>query len=147
MRLVIERQARTDNNRVSFISTFRVVPEQPVPRSAQYFADVPLEDLAKLWFALQEQPTPTDHNALLVADAENWTGATLRAMLGSGGLQVSSPSPIVAAAVEERFRRSLALLYISDQHDTAFLKNREEVLDVPSDKLAPSGKATCVLGN
>ena len=145
MRLVVERQARSDNGRVSFVTTFRVVPEQPVPRSAQYLADVPLETLARHWFCLQEPAALDDKNAILVAGAENWSDATLRTMITQAGLIISAPSPIIAAAVEERLRRALALLSLSDEYDEKLLRTREMVVELPSNTLTPSGKAISVI--
>lgn len=145
MRLVVERSARTDQGRVTFSSTVRVIPEQPMPRSTQYLADVPLEDLAEWWFVLQDQRVEDDRNAVLVQRAENWTGATLRAMINSGGLKIAAASPIVIAAVEERLLRALALFTISDDYDEALLKSCEEVINFPSANLAPTGKLTTVI--
>lgn len=142
--LAVQRAARSRNGSVVFKLDVSVLPQSSYPRSALYLKDVALEELAATWDILQSESGAVDErNAILAAKATDWSGATLKT-LNQEGLQIMAPSPIVAAAVEERLRRALDLLFICDRMEELIFKGAIEAVQVPSDDFAPTGKPVAV---
>jgi hypothetical protein len=148
MRLVIKHNLRgTDKpGLLSHHATYylREPSTEPLagPQLEQRLADQTLRELARRWYLLNGPANVPDENEALLAD-QPAANAPLDALIPKKGhaFEFVSDDPILAAAVDERVRRAVAMIVEDAVYAHYLMETPEQSFDLGSKEHVPSGSA------